>query len=641
MDFENPQKIFNYYFKIKTDETRPINEAKIVVIGEANVGKTCLINRLILDEVLPTSSTHGIEIRQWEDVEIKNENVRLNVWDFGGQELMHSTHQFFFTTRTIYILVINARENEDNNKVEEWLKRVESFGGNSPVIIVGNKVDENDRNVSSAEIGYFDINRRALLDKYPNIREFYGVCSDDREIKDAAKRQKYGELFDEFRNEVLKEIGELEGLSQPFPADWYAVKESLEEMQEENVPFISYNKYLNKCFEKEVKDETSQQTIVEFLNQVGTVIYFKDLPDTMVFNPEWITRGVYAIVDNPGIVKNKGELEISQLNDILNRKEYPPAKHKYILDIMRKFELCVDIERDRKFLIPDLLPLEEPYTGEWQNTLRFEFQYETYLKNIFTRFIVRIFPYIHKKTYWRNGVVVELGGCQALVRADALERKISIQIQGDNIKKRQNLLAVINHELRQINSGFTFRKPEEFVAHPEYTEILKDYDELVDMEAIGEMEVFVKELRRKLPIAEFLDGVSSKEERSKKDTGERYITMVDKQYNINNAQIASLGDKNKVSGNTFNQQNIANENIDFELLSEELKRLREVLAAKATEAEHYIAIGEVANAEKAAEEKDGNKVVGYLKSAGSWVLDSAKEIGVDIVTDLIKKQIEP
>jgi len=65
-DSGNPQKILNYYFTIKEDKTRPINEAKIVVIGEANVGKTCLINRLILDKVLPTISTHGIEIRQWE-----------------------------------------------------------------------------------------------------------------------------------------------------------------------------------------------------------------------------------------------------------------------------------------------------------------------------------------------------------------------------------------------------------------------------------------------------------------------------------------------------------------------------------------------------------------------------------------------
>ena len=58
----------------------------------------------------------------------------LNIWDFGGQEIMHSTHQFFFTKRTVYILVVNARQNENKDKTEKWLKRIESFGGDSPVI---------------------------------------------------------------------------------------------------------------------------------------------------------------------------------------------------------------------------------------------------------------------------------------------------------------------------------------------------------------------------------------------------------------------------------------------------------------------------------------------------------------------------
>lgn len=547
-DSTNPQKILNYYFKVKEGITRPINEAKIVVIGEANVGKTSLINRLILNKILLTDSTHGIEIRQWKNVQINDEFVRLNVWDFGGQELMHSTHQFFFTNRTIYILVVNARENEDNNKVEEWLKRVESFGGNSPVIIVGNKIDENDRSTSPTEIGYFDINRKTLRDKYENIKGFYEVCADTKKVTHPIKTQKYNKLFDDFRNGLLTEISKFKELHKPFPTNWYSIKEKLEEMQEKDVPYISYNEYIANCVEKDVRDEISQSTIVEFLNEIGTVIFFKDLPDTMVFNPEWITKGVYAIIDNPSIVRNKGELEVEQLNEILNQEEYASNKHKYILNIMRKFELCVDIEPEntflierkyelhahlepeRKFLIPDLLPLDEVYTGEWENALCFQYHYETYLKNIFTKFVVRMFPYIHKKTYWRNGVVLELGGSKALVKADAQEKTLTIQIQGNNIKKRQSLLVIIRNEFNHIHSSFTFRKPAEFVAHPSLMvkdidgkekPLLKDYEELVEMEAAGLKNVFAKELKISLPISDWLDGISSKEERHKtKETEE-------------------------------------------------------------------------------------------------------------------------
>jgi hypothetical protein len=32
------------------------------------------------------------------------------IWDFGGQEIQHSTHQFFLTTRSLYLLVVDARK---------------------------------------------------------------------------------------------------------------------------------------------------------------------------------------------------------------------------------------------------------------------------------------------------------------------------------------------------------------------------------------------------------------------------------------------------------------------------------------------------------------------------------------------------
>ena len=42
----------------------------------------------------------------WPIVLSNDERVRLNVWDFGGQEIMHATHQFFLTTRSLYLVVL-------------------------------------------------------------------------------------------------------------------------------------------------------------------------------------------------------------------------------------------------------------------------------------------------------------------------------------------------------------------------------------------------------------------------------------------------------------------------------------------------------------------------------------------------------
>ena len=75
-------------------------EAKLVLVGEGNVGKTSLVAALNQEDFVENRSpTHGIEVRS---VEIDHPDkpdirIRLNAWDFGGQAVYRITHQFFFS----------------------------------------------------------------------------------------------------------------------------------------------------------------------------------------------------------------------------------------------------------------------------------------------------------------------------------------------------------------------------------------------------------------------------------------------------------------------------------------------------------------------------------------------------------------
>ena len=55
--------------------------------------------------------------------------------------------------------------------------------------------------------------------------------------------------------------------------------------------------------------------------------------------------------------------------------------------------------------------------------------------------------------------------------------------------------------------------------------------------------------------------------------------------------------------------------------------------------EEFSAIAEVASAEEAAKNKEGNKVVKHLKSAGKFALDTAQKIGVSLAAEVIQKQM--
>ena len=42
--------------------------------------------------------------------------MRLAVWDFGGQEIYHATHQFFLTDQSLFVLVWSARADFEHGR---------------------------------------------------------------------------------------------------------------------------------------------------------------------------------------------------------------------------------------------------------------------------------------------------------------------------------------------------------------------------------------------------------------------------------------------------------------------------------------------------------------------------------------------
>jgi Leucine-rich repeat (LRR) protein len=93
--------ILDYYFRVQDPKkSTQIYEAKILIVGEGGSGKTSLANKLIdpdyqLKPETEDISTQGIDILQWEFMERNQQTYKINIWDFGGQEIYHQIHQFF------------------------------------------------------------------------------------------------------------------------------------------------------------------------------------------------------------------------------------------------------------------------------------------------------------------------------------------------------------------------------------------------------------------------------------------------------------------------------------------------------------------------------------------------------------------
>lgn len=77
-------------------------------------------------------STNGIEIHC---TNAKKNDIQLDIWDFGGQEVFYPTHQFFLSDKSIYLIVFKCT-GLNESKIEYWLNTIRSITNNSLQCIV-------------------------------------------------------------------------------------------------------------------------------------------------------------------------------------------------------------------------------------------------------------------------------------------------------------------------------------------------------------------------------------------------------------------------------------------------------------------------------------------------------------------------
>ena len=527
LETQKPQEILNYLRQLRQNKGRPLHEAKVLLVGQGYVGKTSLKKQLIHNQFDQNESqTHGLKVEPWT-IDIKENKIRLNVWDFGGQEIYHATHQFFLTKRSLYLLVCNCRTSEEENRLEYWLKLIETFGDQSPVIIVGNKKDEQP----------LDINRKALLDKYPNIKAILETSC------------LTGQGIAELRNVIMQEIEQLKEVYDPLPLPWFEVKEQLEAMTEE---FISYTEYMGICINKNISEEENQEQLIDVLHHLGVVLSFRNHPllqSTNVLNPIWVTQGIYTLLSDEILkTQKKGIFGASELTRILDNQRYPEKRHHFLIELMKEFQLCFKLNESEQCLIPGFLPKEEPEnTDLGQNCLEFQYHYRILPESIISRFIVLNHEKIHKQIYWRSGVILfneELSQIYnlACIKADFEDKKIFITINKTE-QTRRSFLVLIRDIFRKIHHTFANLEVSEWVPVPDYPNHPPlDYQELMGLEKMGVTELPIGKLGITVNIRQLLDGYEDIKSRQKQRFYEEDSMSNSSKYNFPNADTVIISE---------------------------------------------------------------------------------------------------
>lgn len=396
--------VLHYYLNL--GRSVKLREAKLLIVGQGAVGKTYLMNRLINNETPETETTQGIDIMKWVVTDSSGEAIRLNTWDFGGQEIYHSTHQFFLTKRSIYILVWEARKDEPLIYFDYWLNIINILSGKSPIILVMNKCDERTKQIDES----------TLREQFSNINHFISVSA------------KTGENIPNLRSLITECVSKLTHINDKLPEIWSQIREKLESLDNN---YIEYEEYKKICHEFGI-DSGQIKILSKYLHDIGVFLHFKDntLLSTVIFlKPEWVTNSVYEILDMKDVINNNGKFKHSLLTTKMTH--ISSRNITLLLELMKKFELCYEVN-EGEYIVPELLsPTELPLKYDFKNSLGMTYKYDFMPAGIVTRLAVRLKEYLSLNETWKYGALFKLKGSVALVKSNPYRREIYIQVKGE------------------------------------------------------------------------------------------------------------------------------------------------------------------------------------------------------------------
>ncbi len=415
------QRIVDLILDLNINDNCNLNECKILVVGEANVGKTSLVNRIVYNEFCAErNSTEGIEITNWKELINENE-ITFRIWDFGGQEIMHSTHQFFLTKRCIYLFVVDATQSELSNRVDYWLSIIRCFSEDSPIIFIFNKADK---------IKCYDINTYKINQEY-SIHSFVSTDCKNSDLENGGILN----LIDKIKKCMISGIY----TEEKIPFSWNNVKLEIEDLQE---PYITYECYSAICDKHNVMNSRDKDTLLRLLHDLGVALNYSlndrlCIDNTSVLNPKWVVNGVYKVIHDEEIILKKGLVEEESLIKCLaaeNDYSYV-GKERFIIDLMLKFELCFKLDdNSNAWIVPELLLNERPSDVEkyfdMAQPILFSYKYFEMPRSIISRFITKTHSYNKYCLWWRSGTLVHKGEFVALVEADFKNNRILIRISG-------------------------------------------------------------------------------------------------------------------------------------------------------------------------------------------------------------------
>lgn len=117
-------------------------QVKLVLLGEAAVGKSSLVLRFVNNEFQPNKEPTIGAAFLTQKCRLEDRVLRYEIWDTAGQERFHSLAPMYYRNAQAAVVVYDVTKATSLEKAKSWVKELQRQANPNIVIaLAGNKID--------------------------------------------------------------------------------------------------------------------------------------------------------------------------------------------------------------------------------------------------------------------------------------------------------------------------------------------------------------------------------------------------------------------------------------------------------------------------------------------------------------------
>lgn len=163
------------------------------------------------------------------------------------------------------------------------------------------------------------------------------------------------------------------------PLKWMLLERVIDTNKKSGKNFITFDDMINIAKHRDIGMDDSMEviTFLHFQNEVGKIVFFDDIPDLIILEPQWLANVFQCLVSDRLLeikelkdvnktkicsdlidLKQKGEISDLLINTLFKIKGGSDffIQRKQLLEIMKKFDILVEIEGKQAYIMPSRMP---------------------------------------------------------------------------------------------------------------------------------------------------------------------------------------------------------------------------------------------------------------------------------------------